>query len=45
MEIPFSWLLFTQVHIDSDYVSHFIIQGKENKDIRNVVLFNNITYI
>ena len=27
------------------YVSDFMIQGKENKDIKNVVLFNNVKYI
>ena len=39
------WIFFTQVDIDLDYVSDFMTQRKENKDIKNVVLFNNIKYI
>ena len=41
----FFWVLFTKVHIDYDYVSDFMIHGKVNKDIKNVLLFNNMKYI
>ena len=38
-------VLCTKVLIDYDYVSDFMIQGKVNKDIKNVLLFNNMKYI
>ena len=42
IEIHFLWAMFTQLHIN---VPDFMIQRKENKDIKNVVLFNNTKYI